>query len=89
MLNECGAYCLEWDIAPNIDIFHIITLNDKPIQWTDKWLYLGVTLKNEKRQGFLGRPNWEQLVEKRQSNFTTRVNASDSQGLSRLLLSHN
>ena len=58
LLNECGNYCLEWDIrlnakksrcllfGKNIDVNHPLTLNGSAIEWADKWLYLGVTLKS-------------------------------------------
>ena len=37
-------------------------------------------------QGFLGRPTWEQLVEKRVANFEKRVRDSGANGLARALL---
>ena len=58
LLDICGNYCLEWDICLNpkksrnlyfgkrIEITHDITLNGNVIDWVDKWLYLGVTLKS-------------------------------------------
>ena len=58
LLRVCGEYCLEWDICLNakksrnlyfgkrISISHEITLNDKKIEWADKWLYLGVMLRS-------------------------------------------
>ena len=182
LLNICGEYCLEWDIALNAkksrnlyfgkkaDVSHVITLNNKPVEWTDKWIYLGITLKSNKvfdccinerirkfyrcanailridgysnetvmlrllethcvpiltygieivhvsnrderrqlrvaynslfrklfgyrwsesvtaLQGFLSRPTWEQLVERRCSKFKSRVSVNDSCDLARVLL---
>ena len=60
LLNACGDYCLEWDIALNAKksrnlyfgkrtvITHVVTLNNKPVEWTEKWTYLGVSLKSSK-----------------------------------------
>ena len=38
-------------------------------------------------QGFLGRPTWEQLVEKRSANFRNRLLTSGGDSLARMLLS--
>ena len=38
-------------------------------------------------QGFLGRPTWEQLVEKRVASFEKRILNSEANGLARALLS--
>ena len=60
LLDVCGDYCLEWDIALNakksrnlvfgkkIHVTHTLTLNNKPVDWTDKWPYLGIMLKSNK-----------------------------------------
>ena len=60
LLRICGEYCSEWDICLNakksknlyfgkrINISHDITLNGNSIEWVDKWIYLGVTLKSAK-----------------------------------------
>ena len=37
-------------------------------------------------QGFLGRPTWEQLVEKRRQKFVKRVRKADTSSLSYILL---
>ena len=39
------------------------------------------------KQGFLGRPTWEQLVEKRSANFRNRLLTSGGDSLARMLLS--
>ena len=60
LLEICGQYCSEWDICLNAkksknlyfgkkaDVSFDITLNGKSIEWTDHWVYLGVTLKSGK-----------------------------------------
>ena len=61
LLNITEKYCLKWDICLNAKksrnmyfgkkttIPYEIKLNDKPIAWTNEWVYLGVTLKSNKR----------------------------------------
>ena len=60
LLRICGEYCSEWDIClsakesnnlyfgKRINISHDIKLNGNSIEWVDKWIYLGVTLKSAK-----------------------------------------
>ena len=60
LLAACSDYCLEWDICLNpkksrnlyfgkrTTISHDITMNGTIIQWTDEWVYLGLTLKSGK-----------------------------------------
>ena len=60
LLAACSDYCFEWDIGLNpkksrnlyfgkkTTISHDIMMNGKIIQWTDEWVYLGVTLKSGK-----------------------------------------
>ena len=31
-----------------IPVTHVLSLNGKPIEWTEKWVYLGVTLRSSK-----------------------------------------
>ena len=182
LLKICGDYCLEWDICLNpkksksmffgkkLDIPYNLSLNGQAIDWTNEWVYLGVTLKSNKTfdcsindrvkkfykcanaifridgrsndmimlqlveshcvpiltygievirvlnrderrqlrvaynslfrkifafrwsesvtalQAFLGRPTWEQIVERRRDGFVNRVRKLDSSSLSRMLL---
>ena len=182
LLNACSEYCKYWDICLNpkksrlmyfgkrTEIRHQIHLNGKPVEWTDSWVYLGVTLnsskvfncsvteqvkkfyrsangifriegrsndivmlrlmeahcvpiltygieivhindRDERRQlrvaynsifrklfgyrqyesvtnlqGFLGRPTWEQLVEKRVANFERRIRDLEANDLAHALL---
>ena len=182
LLQICGDYCLEWDIALNakksknmtfgkkIAISHDILLNGKVIDWVTEWVYLGVNLKSYKNfdcsitnrvkksyrcanaifridgrsndlvmlqlveshcvpiltyavenihvsnrderrqlrvaynslfrkifnycwsesvsalQAFLGRPTWEQIVEKRRKGFVNRVRKLDAMSLPVMLL---
>ena len=61
LFNACEAYCIEWDIGLNAkksrnlyfgkrtSISHNIILNGNIVEWTDQWVYLGVTLKSNKK----------------------------------------
>ena len=58
LLEACGDYCMEWDIGLNAKKSKVLyfgrrvedkadlSLNGKKIDWTDKWVDLGVTLKS-------------------------------------------
>ena len=58
LLDICGSYCADWDICLNDKksknmvfgkkgvISFQVTLNSKPIEWTEQWKYLGVMLKS-------------------------------------------
>ena len=60
LISACEAYCLEWDIGLNAkksrclyfgkktSIPYNIILNGKVIEWTDQWVYLGLTLRSNK-----------------------------------------
>ena len=184
LLLICGEYCKEWDICLNakksrnmyfgkkVETSYKISLNGKDIEWTTEWVYLGITLKTNKKfdcsvserikkfyrcanaifriegkpndtvllhlvethcvplltyaieivdvlnrdecrqlrvaynslfrkifnyrwsesvtalQGFLGRPTWEQLVERRRCSFVHRLLNASSDSLARKLLMH-
>ena len=58
LLDECVAYCCEWDICLNVkktkclyfgkkcEYLHNLTINGKNIDWVTEWSYLGVMLKS-------------------------------------------
>ena len=58
LLDECAAYCSEWDICLNIkktkclyfgkkcDVLHNLSVDGKSIEWVTQWTYLGVLLKS-------------------------------------------
>ena len=58
LLEACGEFCLEWDIGLNakkskilyfgrrVEVTPDISLNGNVVEWTDKWVYLGVCLKS-------------------------------------------
>ena len=60
LIRACEAYCLEWDIGLNAkksrclyfgkktSLPYNIILNGKVIEWTDQWVYLGLTLRCNK-----------------------------------------
>ena len=61
LLKICGEYCSYWDICLNagksrclyfgkrVEILHHVSLNGGIIEWTNKWTYLGVMLKSNRR----------------------------------------
>ena len=61
LLSLCERYCIDWDIKLNAkksknlsfgkgaSPSHRLTLNSSPIDWVDKWKYLGVTLIHGRR----------------------------------------
>ena len=63
LLAICSAYCAEWDIGLNakkskamyfgkrVEALHNISLDGKPIEWVEEWVYLGVSLKSGKSFG--------------------------------------
>ena len=63
LLLICEAYCLNWDIKLNANKSktiafgkgstpnHQLILNSAPIQWVEKWKYLGVNLVQGRRFG--------------------------------------
>ena len=63
LLSLCESYCKDWDIKLNAtktknmsfgkgpSPTHRLILNSAPIEWVDKWKYLGVTLLHGRRFG--------------------------------------
>ena len=56
LLDKCSEFCNEWDICLNAkkskamyfgkkcDGIHLLSLNDRPVEWVNTWRYLGVDL---------------------------------------------